>query len=369
MSGPVIGRRQVRLTVHPGLGKTATTTIQSVLRDSARTGSGLWYGGIRSHAYDHPFMVAFEELLREPLDRHTWRARVPLEERIERLAEAVAAGLRASPSGAGVLSNEAILAHVGDDVGWRGPSVARRGGGPGWRIALVRLERLAAVLARVSALLAKDGIDLDVAGLLTVRRQGSLLASSWAWNHEHYRRIGIRDEMGLRRSVARDAFPRLRFSRVVAAIEQSGIAPVTVLPLEALQSAPNEFWSALSRTVGTTLSPDGPPERANRRRAEGGSWTVRTVVNPRRARIGTSATFDRVTAPLPTAVRARLESRLQARSGDGPQIVVSDTFLSDIDAAYADDLPLLTPSCPFALPTLGYATVADPPPGTRRAVP
>jgi hypothetical protein len=73
MSGAATAGRRVRLTVHPGLGKTATTTVQSVLRE--RAPAGLWYGGIRSHSYDHPFATAFEALLREPLDRHTWRAR------------------------------------------------------------------------------------------------------------------------------------------------------------------------------------------------------------------------------------------------------------------------------------------------------
>ena len=75
MSGAAAAGRRVRLTVHPGLGKTATTTVQPVLRE--RAPAGLWYGGIRSHPYDHPFATAFEALLREPLDRHTWRARAP----------------------------------------------------------------------------------------------------------------------------------------------------------------------------------------------------------------------------------------------------------------------------------------------------
>lgn len=365
MSRPATDGRQVRLTVHPGLGKTATTTIQSVLRDSP----GLWYGGVRSHPYDHPFATAFEALLREPTDRHSWRARVPLEERIERLASVLATELHDVPSRTAILSNEGILAHVGDDVGWRGPSVTRGPGAPGWQIALDRLERLGAVLARTSQLLADDDIDLDVVGLLTIRRQGSLLASSWAWNHEHYRRIGVRDEADLRRLVADDALPRLRFSRVVAAMEGAGTGPVTVLPLEALQHDPAAFWSALSDLVGVPLAARGPHSTANRRRGEGPSWTVRTVANPRRARLGTAAGFDRMTAPLPVAVRARLEHLLRARSADGPLLTVSDTFLTDVDAAYADDLPDLMRSSPFILPDLGYPTGADPTPRAGRAVP
>lgn len=363
MSTTTDGRR-VRLTVHPGLGKTATTTIQSVLRDSP----GLWYGGIRSHPYDHPFATAFEALLREPIDRLTWRARVPLPERIDLLADAIATGLRDTPSGVGILSNEGILAHVGDDVGWRGPSVARSGGGPGWRVALERLERLGAVLERTAERLADDGIALDVGGLLTIRRQGSLLASSWAWNHEHYRRIGIRDEQDLRRLVSADAFPRLRFSRIITAMEQAGVGPVTVLPLEALQHEPGRFWTALSDLVGATLSPRGAPPTANRRRTEGASWTVRTVANPVRARIGTAATFDRAVAALPVPVRARLEHLLRARSADGARLTVSGTFLADVDAAYADDLRMIAPACPFDLAGLGYATPSDPTPEGGRTV-
>lgn len=56
----------LRLTVHPGLGKTATTSAQRVLRAHPR----LWFGGVASHQPDHAFRRAFEALLREPVERH-----------------------------------------------------------------------------------------------------------------------------------------------------------------------------------------------------------------------------------------------------------------------------------------------------------
>jgi hypothetical protein len=350
---------RVRLTVHPGLGKTATTTVQSVLRDE----SDLWFGGVRSHAPDHPFTRAFDALLREPLDRWTWRARTPLTDRIDALAHAVADGLRGSPSRVGVLSEEAILAHVGDDVGWRGPASGRRGGAPGWRIAGERLNRLSQTLVRVRELLAADGLTLEVAGLLTVRRHGSLLASSWAWNHEHYRSLGLLDTDDLLRLVAADGFPRLRFNSVVAAMEGAELGPVTVLPLEALAADAAAFWSALATVVGHPLTAPVDDRSANRRRTSTGGWTVRTVENPQVARIGTSAAFGRLVGPLPRGLRERLEHALRPRSADGGRLHLDDAVLGAIDAAYADDLPLLSPHCPFDLGALGYSA-----PGAGEAV-
>lgn len=339
----------LRLTVHPGLGKTATTSVQRVLRAHPR----LWFGGVASHQPDHPFRRAFEALLREPVDRHTWRARIPPDVRIARLAEAISEGLRSSPDGVGVLSDEAILGHVGDDDGWRGPYIAGFGTSPGWRVAEVRLARLARVIGRIAERLAADGVRLDVRTVLTVRRQGTLLASSWAWNHEYYRGAGIRGVDDLLAAVAEDRFPRLRFSGLADLIERHGFPSVTVLPLEALAQRPAAFWEELSRIVGTDVEgADAAP--SNRRRDDGHRWRTRTVANRPVARIGTSALLERLVAPAPEGLRDRITHALRARSGDGPALELPPELLERIDAAYADDLDALQPRSPFDLRAFGY---------------
>jgi hypothetical protein len=342
--------RTLRLTVHPGLGKTGTTTLQSALRAADQ----LWYAGVRSHPADHAFARAFDALLREPLDRWTWRARLPIDERIDALAAVLAEGLATSPSGVGVLSDESILAHVGDDVGWRGPYTARRGEQhPGARVADERLGRLAAVLVQVRTRLADQGHALEVRGFLTVRRHGALLGSSWAWNHEHYRAMGVTDAQDLLRLVREDRFPRLRFSEVRSRMLQSGLADVTVLPLEALREDPEAFWRALSEVLGVELPPTATTP-ANRRSGSAGAWIVRTVANRPVAAVGTSALLDATLAPLPAGVRGRVEHALRPRSTDGPIVTMDAATLATIDAAYTADNALLGASCPFDLATLGY---------------
>jgi len=351
--------RSVRLTVHPGLGKTATSTIQGVLR-----GRGdLWFGGVRSHDGSHPFSRAYDALLREPLDRRTWRARIPVAQRVERLAEHVAEGLRSSPSGVGILSNESLLAHVGDAVGWRGPAAAPHlRQGPGDAIARERLSRLSAVLDRTRELLAGDGIDLEVHGLLTVRRHSRLLASTWAWNHEHYRRIGVRTQDDLLRLVAEDRFPRLRFAELAGRLEASGMRTTTVLPLEALAQDPEGFWRAFSAVVGHPVVPASTVAAANRRRDPTGGWLIRTVANPLTARIGLSRTAGRILAPMPALLRHRIESALSPRSTDGGMLLIDKEVLELIDRAYADDTSRLGDACPFDLTRLGYAVAGQPDP-------
>ena len=346
----------VRLTVHPGLGKTATTSLQRVLRGHP----DLWFGGVGSHTPDHPFRTAFEALLREPVSRRTWRARTPVDVRIDRLAAAIAEGLSGSPTGLGVLSDEAILGHVGDDDGWRGPYVAGFGGVLGWRVAEVRVARLAGVLARVSERVADAGVRLEVRPLLTIRRQGTLLASTWAWNHEYFRRAGIRDHKDLLTAVTQDRFPRLRFSRVVRLMEDHGLGPVTVLPLEALAERPQAFWTEVSRLVGTEVRGAAGPA-SNQRREDAHRWRTRTVANRPVARLGTSALAERLLAPTPAAFRERIAHTLRARSADGAALVVPETLLERIDATYADDLAALRPHCPFPLEDLGYGSTGGPP--------
>lgn len=353
--------RTVRLTVHPGLGKTATSTVQGVLR--GRQGEDLWYGGIRSHDGSHPFTRAYDALLREPLDRTTWRARIPLERRTERLAALIADGLRRSPTGVGVLSNESLLAHVGDAVGWRGPAAApRRPQGPGDAVAHERLDRLSAVLARTRELLSADGIGLEVRGLLTIRRHSRLLASTWAWNHDHYRRIGVRTEDDLLRLVAEDRFPRLRFSQLVERMEAAGLRPTTVLPLEALARDPDRFWREVSEVVGHPIAPPAISGVANRRRTGADGWLIRTVANPLAARTGLSATISGLLAPLPAPVRHRAERVLSPRSTDGGTLRIDPEVLELVDRAYADDSGRVGASCPFDLRDLGYPVSDQPDP-------
>jgi hypothetical protein len=341
----------IRLTVHPGLGKTATTTVQAALRDR----SDLWYGGVRSHPSDHPFTRAFDALFREPLDRWTWRATIPLADRIDTLAQVIADGLAGSNTGVGILSDEAILGHVGDDVGWRGPYMARRGRGtPGSRLADERLRRLSSVLERTRSLLQQHGLTLEVRGLLTIRRHGPLLGSSWAWNVEHYRGMGVRNAEDLLRLVVEDRLPRLRFSRLCETMQRSGLAPVSVLPLEALARDPDAFWDVLTELVGAPLSgPPGPSVR-NQRSPAAGEWVARTVANRTVARLGTSATLDALLAPLPTGIRQRIEHVLRPRSTDGVTLRIDPQMLADIDSAYAADTALLAPYCPFDLRMLDY---------------
>lgn len=351
--------RAVRLVVHPGLGKTATSTIQGVLRAQRH----LWFGGIRSHDGSHPFTRAYDALLREPLDRRTWRARIPLQRRTERLADLIADGLRRSPSGVGVLSNESLLAHVGDAVGWRGPAASPLGRqGPGDAIADERLRRLSAVLDRTRDLLAADRVTLEVRGLLTIRQPSRLLASTWAWNHDHYQRIGVRTQDDLLRFVVEDRFPRLRFSALVARLESSGLGPTTVLPLEALARDPDAFWRSLSEVVGHTVAPPSAVGAANRRRAGTDEWLIRTVANPRIARIALSGALSGLLAPLPAPVRDRVESALNPRSTDGGTLRIDPEVLGLIDGAYADETSRLGNACPFDLPSLGYAVASQPDP-------
>jgi hypothetical protein len=344
-------RPSVRLTVHPGLGKTATSTIQAALRGR----DDLWFGGVRSHRADHPFTRAFDALLREPLDRRTWRATIPLADRTDTLARVIADGLAGSDTGIGVLSDEAILGHVGDDIGWRGPYMARRGRGtPGSRVADERLQRLSSVLARTRSLLEQRGLMLEVRGLLTIRRHGPLLGSSWAWNVEHYRSMGVRSAEDLMRLVVEDRFPRLRFSRLCVAMTSSGLSSVSVLPLEALAQDPDVFWDALTDIVGVPLAGPPGPRARNQRSPESGAWVARTVANRATARLGTSVALDALVAPLPTGIRQRIEQVLRPRSTDGVTLRIDPGMLAEIDAVYAADTALLAPFCPFDLRMFDY---------------
>jgi hypothetical protein len=342
----------LRLIIHPGLGKTATSTLQGVLRSQEH----VWFGGVRSHPIDHPFSVAFERVMREPLERITWRRSVPLEPSISALAAAVAEGLASSPSGAGVLSQEAILGHVGDDLGWRGPyEAALRRRTPGWRIAVERLRRLEMMIEHLRSLL---GPDLRITGLLTIRRQGDLLGSTWAWNYEHYRSFGVESEDDLLALVSAGRFPRMRFGAVADAMEASGMESVEVLPMELLTQDPESFWGRLSALVGTPLGPvsHDQPVVANRRRLPRGTWRIRSVANRPIAFVGTSAAFDYAVRNASPLLRGRLEHALRPRSADGPLLAVSSRFLEAVDDIHAPENDRLSGSRGVDLASLGYST-------------
>jgi hypothetical protein len=253
-----------------------------------------------------------------------------------------------------VLSHEAILSHVGDDTGWRGPfQIHSRSLVPGWRIAVERLHRLAAVIDHVRAVL---DADLVVSGLLTIRRQGPLLASTWAWNYEHYRAMGVDGESDLLDLAAADRFPRLRFGEMAEQMMASGMQEVTVLPLELLQQDPASFWRRVTTLVGV---PIGPPSGhgigvANGRSLTPDTWRTRTVSNRLVAAIGTSRTFDRAIAGAKPLTRGRLEHLLRPRSADGPRLAVSPRFLETLDALHAEANHRLDVETGLGLAELGY---------------
>lgn len=345
------GPRSVRLVIHPGLAKAGTTTVQSVLRADP----GLWFCGLRSHAPDHPFTQAFERVLHEPLDRWTWRRRVPLESEVERLAAIISDGLRSSPHGVGVLSHEAILGHVGDNVGWRGPYEARAAPQePGWEIARVRISRLGRVVERIRDQLADVGVALDTATVLTIRRPGPLLASTWAWNYLHYRALGVRSEDDLLGLVMDDRLPRLRFHEVAATLVESGLGPVTAVPIESLERDPGAFWTVLSGILAHRIHPLQNLEPQNNRQRQAGTWIARTVANPRTARISTSASFHRAVGPLPERIRVGVEHAIRPRSSSVVELTVSRATLDHVDAFYAHDTPSVQRLTAFPLHDLGY---------------